>query len=132
MDKKLSILLIDDNATDLFLHERFIAHEKIARNVKSFSYAEKALEFLSEKKTDEEFPDVILLDIQMPLMNGFEFLRQYEKLPLTHKCPVVMVSSSLDYGDISRARANPMVLELLEKPLNMKMFIHTLQMNGIL
>lgn len=132
MDKKLSIMLVDDNATDLFLHERFLTHQQIAKEITSFNYAEKALHYLAEKNDIEKLPDIILLDIQMPLMNGFEFLKHYEKLPITHKCPVIMVSSSLDFGDINRAKANPMVLELLEKPLNMSVFINTLISNGLL
>ena len=132
MDKQLSIMLIDDNVTDLFLHERFIAHENIAHEITSFSLAEKALDYLAEQKTEQGLPDVILLDIQMPLMNGFDFLKKYEKLAMTNKCPVVMVSSTLDFGDINRAKANPLVLELLEKPLNMKILKETLMANGIL
>ncbi len=132
MDKRLSIMLVDDNATDLFLHERFLTHQKIAKEITSFNYAEKALHYLAEKNTIEKFPDIILLDIQMPLMNGFEFLKHYEKLPIERKCPVIMVSSSLDFGDINRAKANPMVLELLEKPLNMSVFINTLISNGLI
>jgi len=132
MDKQLSIMLIDDNVTDLFLHERFIAHENIAYEITSFSLAEKALDYLAEQKTEEGLPDLILLDIQMPLMNGFDFLHKYEELVMTNKCPVVMVSSTLDFGDINRAKANPLVLELLEKPLNMKVLKETLMANGIL
>lgn len=132
MEKKLSIMLIDDNTTDLFLHERFIFHENIADHITSFNYAEKALDYLTAKQTNQVDPDVILLDIQMPLMNGFDFLSHYENLALSKKCPVIMISSSLDFGDINRAKANPMVLELLEKPLNMITFKTLLEKNGLL
>jgi DNA-binding NtrC family response regulator len=128
MEKKVSIVLIDDNATDLFLHERFIFFEGIATKVVSFNLAEKALEYL----TSNDGIDVIVLDIQMPLMNGFDFLRAYERNALSKKCPVVMVSSTLDFGDISRAKANPMVLDLLEKPLNMTSFVEILKKNNLL
>jgi two-component SAPR family response regulator len=56
----------------------------------------------------------------MPIMNGFEFLSKfnYFEEEFINKCKVVMVSSSLDFGDNSRARANSIALDLLPKPLN--------------
>lgn len=128
MEKKISIVLVDDNATDLFLHERFILFENIASTITTFNLAEKALNYLLTNNS----PDVILLDIQMPLMNGFDFLTAYETLSVSKKSPVIMVSSSLDFGDVNRAKANPMVLDLLEKPLNMPSFITILKNNNLL
>ena len=56
----------------------------------------------------------------MPEMDGFEFLMHYKKLnkSITDNCTIAMLSSTLDFGDIKRAEANPHVIKLLKKPLS--------------
>lgn len=119
----LRVILIDDNEIDLLLHEKLIGFQQISRTVISFVNANKALEFLSSNITLPKIPPtVILLDIQMPEMDGFEFLQAFDSYPnkIKSQCHIVMVSSSLDYGDITRTNANPMVIKLLRKPLLLK------------
>jgi CheY-like chemotaxis protein len=116
----LRVILIDDNEVDLLLHEKLISLQHISRTVLAFNNANKALEFLSSNITLSRIPPtVLLLDIQMPEMDGFEFLEAFYSYPAKIKtqCYVIMVSSSLDYGDINRTHANPMVIKLLKKPL---------------
>jgi CheY-like chemotaxis protein len=116
----LRIILIDDNEIDLLLHERLITLQQISRTVLSFTSANKALEFLSSNISLHRIPPtIILLDIQMPEMDGFEFLTAFDTYPskIKSQCYIVMVSSSLDYGDINRTNANPLVIKLLKKPL---------------
>lgn len=116
----LRIILIDDNEIDLLLHERLITLQQISRTVISFTSATKALEFLSSNISLHRIPPtIILLDIQMPEMDGFEFLTAFDSYPskIKSQCYIVMVSSSLDYGDINRTNANPLVIKLLKKPL---------------
>lgn len=95
---------------------------KIADHICSFANPHKALDFLGKfrKNPDKYSPTVILLDIQMPDINGFEFLDLMKGLPesILEKTHIFMVSSSLDYGDISRCEAHHMVRKLLKKPLN--------------
>jgi len=116
----LRIILIDDNEIDLVLHEKLITLQQISRTVLSFSSASKALEYLTSNINLHRIPPtVILLDIQMPEMDGFEFLQAFARFPpkMQSQCHIVMVSSSLDYGDINRTDANPLVVKLLKKPL---------------
>jgi CheY-like chemotaxis protein len=116
----LRIILIDDNDIDLMLHERIITLQGISRTVLSFNSANKALEFLSSNITLPTIPTtVILLDIQMPEMDGFDFLKSFDSYPrkIKDKCNIIMLSSSLDFGDITRTNASPLVVKLLKKPL---------------
>ncbi len=132
MAKTLSIMLIDDNPTDLFVHERFLVHKKISHAIQKFTSAEEALFYLQEHLNTEAWPDLILLDIQMPVMNGFDFLTHCEKFLQIKKSNIIMLSSSLDFGDINRVKANPNVLALMEKPFDIDELIGLLETNGIL
>lgn len=121
MIRPLHVFLIDDNEIDLFIHEQFLKVEGLLMDVKKFTYAGDAIDFLLEC-TDNQYPNLILLDIQMPLMNGFDFLEKFKdlKLDIQEKINIVMVSSSLDFGDITRASANSNVVGFLSKPLNIQ------------
>lgn len=132
MAKTLSIMLIDDNPTDLFVHERFLVHKRISHEIQKFLGGEEALLYLQEHPNIDQWPDLILLDIQMPVMNGFEFLAHCEIFLQYKKSSVIMLSSSLDFGDINRVKANPHVLALMEKPFDIDELIDLLETNGIL
>lgn len=119
----LRFILIDDNEIDLFFHDKLLTYQGISNKIIPFNNAQQALEFLTSDLDLSEIPDtIILLDIQMPEMDGFDFLKHFERYParIKSKCHVIMVSSSLDFGDISRANANTIVVRLLKKPLNTK------------
>jgi CheY-like chemotaxis protein len=66
-----------------------------------------------------EFPEIIFLDINMPEMNGWDFLEALQELPshLSNKCRIVMLSSSIDTADIRKARTYAMVEDFISKPL---------------
>ncbi len=118
MIKSRSIMLVDDNKIDLFIHGEVIKKTGFGGKVICFTSGGDALNHLSD--INGEWPDIILLDIHMPIMNGFDFLTRYEKLPEANrqKCKVVMVSSSLDSEDLKKAKTNSEVADFLGKPLD--------------
>ncbi len=114
------IMLIDDNEIDLKINARIIHLTKLFEEIIICYSGEESLDYLNKHiDNPEKLPDFILLDIQMPEMDGFEFLEHYKQLPstFTNHCPVAMLSSTLDFGDIKRAEANVYVVKLLKKPL---------------
>jgi len=120
LSKKKTVLLIDDNEVDLKINSKIIEISNLFEEIVLCQSAEAGLTYIHQNMADElRLPDFILLDIQMPDMDGFDFLKQFNKLPtrFTDKCLVAILSSTLDFGDIQRAQANPFVIKLLKKPL---------------
>lgn len=115
------VMLIDDNEIDLKINSKIITLAKLFEEIIICQSGDEALDFLNKHINQPQLlPNFILLDIQMPEMDGFEFLEFYKQLPrsFTNRCPVAMLSSTLDFGDIKRAEANVFVIKLLKKPLS--------------
>lgn len=126
------VMLIDDNDIDLKINEKIVNLTKLFDGIIICKSGQDALDYLKGNLNDPAaLPRFILLDIQMPEMNGFEFLDHYKKLPkaLTSACMIAMLSSTLDFSDIQRAEANPYVIKLLKKPLIPKTLLEVVQEN---
>jgi CheY-like chemotaxis protein len=87
------ILLVDDDYINNFLTERLLRKSSIAREVKAVRNGEEALTYLNEEKN--KFPDLILLDIQMPEMDGIGFLKNFKKMILDKKSRVILLTGSV-------------------------------------
>ena len=114
------VLLIDDNDTDNFISRRVIELTQFAQRVVVKSSGRQALDYLQEHAQDpNELPDLIFLDINMPIMDGFMFLYEFEMLPSeTQKKPqVIILSSSEDRRDVDKIITNPAVIKYITKPL---------------
>ena len=118
-----SVLLVDDSRASNFMHREMIREADFAELVDVALDGEEALEFLRSGDPDSEFfpPSIIFLDINMPRMDGFEFLEACKQLPERQRrsIVIVMVTTSLDPSDRDRAVATGMVSDFHSKPLTL-------------
>ena len=125
MRKLKSILLVDDDEATNFIHSLLLKEWDCVENIYTAMNGQEALDFL---KTNEEFrvgkPSIILLDINMPVMNGFEFLEAYADLPEEFKASIVvcMLTSSLHQKDQDKASGFSDLNNFINKPLDKEAF----------
>jgi CheY-like chemotaxis protein len=121
MNKNLKcIMLVDDNHDDNFFHEREIKKINLTNIVKIKNSGIEALEYLKSKNDNKDpHPDLIFLDINMPGMNGWEFLQEYNKLDkkLQSHAIIIMLTTSQNPDDEARAKTWPFVSDYITKPL---------------
>ncbi len=130
MKKKLNcVLLVDDNESDNFFHKRVIEQSGITDFIATALNGQEAIDFLTTKLEmglgDHSFPRpaLIFLDINMPIMDGWEFLEEYQKLDEIQKGEVViiMLSASLNSADMTRTEETLGSGSFLFKPLTSQM-----------
>lgn len=114
-----TLMLIDDDELDHILCKRVIAQSGLVRNFVSFYYAEEALQYLQDESNPKV--DIITLDINMPRMDGFEFLRTAtaELGDGFAGAVVVMLTTSMCPLDKERAYSYEIVKRYINKPLNL-------------
>jgi CheY-like chemotaxis protein len=119
MVKQFKFLLVDDSLLDLFIHKKLISISDLAETITTFNSGEEALEFLIRNHATIE-ESVMLLDLQMPGMNGFEFIDAFASLEpkLKSKIRIFILSSTVDQGDIVKARENPYIEDMISKPVD--------------
>ena len=114
------VMLVDDNDTDNFISRRIIEITKFAGDVVIKNSGKSALEYLEDHKTNHaKLPDLIFLDINMPIVDGFVFLYEFEKFDysIKDKCKVIILSSSDNKRDIDKIVNNDHVIKFITKPL---------------
>ena len=118
------IFLIDDDALVNFLNQEIIKDSHPDKKVRSFESATEALEVIKEmlNTSYSKLPQLILLDINMPVMDGWEFLDIFDQLPenKTKDCKIIMHTSSIDPRDIEKAKTYKAVVDYMTKPLNLQ------------
>jgi CheY-like chemotaxis protein len=119
------VMIIDDNALDLYIAAKLIASNNFAKHVLEYNSASAALEYLTENQENRDLlPQIISVDIYMPVMDGFEFLEHYKLLSptLTDHCKIIMVSSTIDDRDIFRAKQDGSISLFAVKPITKSVF----------
>lgn|SRR5690606_3181866 len=111
----LKVLIIDDDDIVLLVERKMLQRCLISTEPLSFKGGKQALEYLKETNDNEDV--LILLDINMPQMNGWEFLQHLEELQNESKIYVIMVTSSIDRYDKEVAQKFSKVIGFIEKPI---------------
>lgn len=121
MRKKINcILLIDDDKSTNFLHKIIIEETGVSEKVEAVQTGQEALDYLERKKEGVyPRPDLIFLDINMPGMNGWEFLEEYEKLDdnIKGEIMIMMLTTSINPDDEEKAKNTKFINGFLNKPL---------------
>jgi CheY-like chemotaxis protein len=120
--RPVSVLLVDDDEINNFISIKLIKKALLNTEIMACLNGKFAIDQLIEiqRKDPAKLPDYILLDINMPIMNGWEFLDEYKRLNIDPlgKTKIFIISSSVFSNDINKARSYPLVKDFISKPLN--------------
>lgn len=127
MRKKLNcILLVDDDPDDNFFHQRIINKMDITHAIAVAKNGIEALDYL--RKENQVIPELMFLDINMPKMNGWEFLEEYKTLDEKQKAriTIMMLTTSANPDDVVKANSIEEVTGIRTKPLSVEMLTEIL------
>lgn len=129
--EKYDFIVIDDSKLDCFIAEKIIQNTGKSASIKTFMAGSDALAYLQSLAISElQQKIIILLDIQMPVMNGFEFVEAFElTIPekLKKQICINLLSSSINESDMIRAQSYHSIFRFLNKPLNKDILLNTIQ-----
>lgn len=116
----LNILIIDDDEINNFIAAKLIDKIHPVANISICLNGKEGIDFLASRiHKEEELPDIVFLDINMPVMNGWEFLEEFEKIKNSIKKRIMinMLSSSVYNDDITKSQTFTTVNKFISKPL---------------
>lgn len=129
MKTGISVFLVDDDQLFVFLTKKTINSTKLVTQIHEFGDGERAIQYLKQIAGDVDLlPDIIFLDLSMPVMDGWGFLKEYILLEpkIAKKIKVYIFSSSISPHDIERAKNYSVVTDFVVKPVMKEKFIDLL------
>ncbi len=130
-NKEINMLVVDDDDINVFIIRKIAAKTGYPIQLESKADGQQALDYLNDLLAqDKPFPDLILVDINMPLMNGWEFLENYERLNVPEGTHVYMVSSSVYENDIEKAKSFKAVNGFISKPMSLERLTELVRLIG--
>ncbi|HTN21782.1 MAG TPA: response regulator [Pelobium sp.] len=126
---KLSFIIIDDRELDCYIAEKLIQKIEADININIFYNAFSALDFIKNTKNTDAIT-VVLLDIMMPVMNGFQFIEEFENLSeeIKNNYKIIPITSSLNKTDVSKISECESVITVLKKPYTFEALVKAVQM----
>ncbi|AXT50433.1 response regulator [Aquimarina sp. BL5] len=124
------VLLIDDDKATNFFNERVVTRHDSFDNINTVQSGKAALEYLTNVKNQTAMkPDLIFLDINMPAMNGWEFLIEFAKLDkrTTEGIKVILLSTSSNPDDVNESIKNHSVDDFINKPLSLDLLDNVIE-----
>ena len=128
VEKKINLLVIDDDDINIFIIKKIV--EKTGYNIEmtAKSNGQLAIDFLNESiKNNNPLPHLILIDINMPVMNGWEFVEAYTNLGITQHVDLYILSSSVYENDIEKTKSYSNVKSFISKPLSIERLVELLK-----
>ena len=116
----LKACVIDDDEIFIYGFKKFMEIRGIFADIIEFKNGLEAINYLQDPAYADSLPDIIFVDINMPVMDGWEFTEMFEEIKsrLGKKIPVYLVSSSVDHSDIDRAKKNSAIEDYILKPIS--------------
>jgi len=127
-------MIVDDNAVDRYVVEMIIKKTNFASEVLQAESASIAFNYLFNHCSDvDKLPDLILLDVNMPEINGFEFIEKFQTLPdiVRKHCIIMLLTSSVHPVDIDKASSNNYIAKFINKPLNVSKLMELLDADSL-
>jgi CheY-like chemotaxis protein len=114
-----TVCVVDDDEIYVYGIKKLIYLKQLCENLIEFRNGKDAIDFLQNPDNSDQLPDVIFLDINMPVMDGWDFMENYAKIKpnLGKKITVYMVSSSINDEDIQRAKTISDISDYVVKPV---------------
>jgi len=124
MNSKINLLVIDDDDINIFIIKKIVEKTGYEAKMVAKTNGQLAIDYLKELiELNEVLPHLILIDINMPVLNGWEFLEAYEKLAIEQNIDMYMLSSSVYENDIEKAKTYKTVKGFISKPLSIERLI---------
>jgi CheY-like chemotaxis protein len=119
-NKNVTAGIVDNDEIFTYGFKKLITKKGLFDDILNFSNGKEAIDFLKDPQNAHRLPDILFIDINMPVMNGWEFNDAFEEIrsQLGKKITLYNISSSIDLEDINRAKSNPLIADYLLKPID--------------